>query len=171
MHAQGVCHRDIKLENIFVGEDLALRLGDFSYAAKTHCPQSGQEKVFEDQVGTPFYVAPEIQRGKPYRGCPVDVFSLGVALFMMVMGQNPFRTIEFYKALWKRPNTDLFWAQFTKSARGEVGAEFKNLIERMLDYNPAKRITVSQIRQHPWCQMQILDEGFVKSCFSVSQSH
>lgn len=88
---------------------------------------------------------------------------------MMVMGQNPFRTIEFYKALWKHESTDLFWAQFTKSQRGEVGAKFKALIERMLDYNPATRITVAEIRQHAWCQMQILDDQFVKSCFNVGQ--
>jgi len=119
MHAQGVSHRDIKLENIFIGDDFALRLGDFSYAAKTRCPQSGQEVVHTDQPGTKFYVAPEIMRGKPYLGRPADVFSLGVTLFMMVMGQNPFKSYQFYKALWKRENTDLFWSQFTKSKRGE----------------------------------------------------
>lgn len=86
MHAQGVCHRDIKLENIFVGADFRLRIADFSYAAKTHCPQSGQEQVHRQQVGTKYYAAPEIQRGIPYRGQPADVFSLGVSLFMMVMG-------------------------------------------------------------------------------------
>jgi len=81
-----VCHRDIKLENIFVGADFQLRLADFSYAAQALCPQTGQEKIHQEQVGTKYYVAPEIQRGIPYRGKPADVFSLGVSLFMMVMG-------------------------------------------------------------------------------------
>jgi len=95
---------------------------------------------------------------------------MGVTLFMMVMGQNPFKTLDFYKALWKRKNTDLFWAQFAKSQNGQVGKEFQDLIEKMLDYNPATRITIQQIYQHEWCQMLILDEGFIKSCFNANQT-
>lgn len=166
-----MCHRDIKLENIFIGQDFRLRLADFSYAARTTDPKTGQEAIHSKQVGTKFYVAPEIQRGIPYHGKPADVFSLGVSLFMMVMGQNPFTNLDFYKALWKGQSTDLFWAQFAKSQKAAVGKEFKDLIEKMLDYNPATRITIEQIAQHEWCQGLILDEGFIKSCFNANQTH
>lgn len=112
-----MCHRDIKLENIFVGQDFRLRLADFSYAARTTNPKTGQVAIHREQVGTKYYVAPEIQRGIPYHGKPADVFSLGVTLFMMVMGQNPLTSPKFFFYLQKR--SPWFWQQFKKRVSWE----------------------------------------------------
>jgi len=86
MHSSGICHRDLKLDNLFIGTDLKIRVSDFSFASGVFNPQNGQPMLFTKQVGTVLYMAPEIQRGKRYLGLPADVWSLGVVLFMMVMG-------------------------------------------------------------------------------------
>lgn len=145
MHSQNICHRDLKLDNIFIGMDYKLKLADFTFGTAIDDPATGEPYQLTDQCGTKIYMAPEIQRGMAYNGRSADVFSLGVVAFMMVMGENPFSTINFYKMLWKKPQK--FWSFFSK----QPSKEFKDLIQKMLDINPQTRITVEGIRQHPWC--------------------
>jgi len=160
MHSQGICHRDLKLDNIFIGQDLGLRIADFSFAARLFDSKAGQPALFDKQCGTVLYMAPEIQRGKKYHGAPADVWSLGVVLFMMVMGQNPFPSLSFYRMLWKKPKQ--FWSHFQKRPSGQ----FRDLVQRMLDYNPETRITDDGIQKHPWCQGRILSDQFIRGCFN-----
>ena len=160
MHSKDVCHRDLKLDNLFIGQDLKLRIADFSFAARMTDAQTGLPNRFTKQCGTVLYMAPEIQRGKQYLGRPADIWSLGVVLFMMVMGQNPFPTLEFYKMLWKRP--DQFWSQFTK----RPSLAFKHLVQRMLDYSPEHRITMDEVQGHQWLSGKILQDDFIRSCFN-----
>jgi len=121
-----------------------IKVADFTFAARTK-DKNGQPVKLTQQCGTLPYMAPEIQRGTSYEGDQVDVFSLGVCLFMMHMCQNPFPTAQFYHLLWKRPK--VFWSQFAKSP----SHSFKNLVEKMLFCNPAGRYTLAQVKAHPWC--------------------
>ena len=83
-------HRDVKLDNILIEEGTRMvKLIDFGFSVLSAPNQ--RLKVF---CGTPSYMAPEITRKSDYEGRPVDIWALGVLLFVMITGQFPFRGIS-----------------------------------------------------------------------------
>ena len=97
MHSLGYCHLDLKLENILVQKpDLKIKLGDFGVSVKDY----GVGYLTSKTIGTKAYNAPEIRQGA-YKGRPVDIFALGVILFLMCTGYHPFTdsTSEQYECL------------------------------------------------------------------------
>ena len=93
MHDQGICNRDFKLENMLVGDDLAIRVADFGFAA----PVEGEARdgARTTRLGTPGYMAPELLEGRAYGGAAVDLYALGVILFAMVTVSMPFSGLSF----------------------------------------------------------------------------
>lgn len=84
MQDKKVCHRDLKLENILVDENMRLKIADFGFATYKKISQLSSYR------GTKTYMAPEIREGKVYDGRKSDIFSLGVILFIVVHGIFPF---------------------------------------------------------------------------------
>jgi len=85
MHKQAkTIHRDLKLENILVDQDLNIQLCDFGFAATRNITTLSGRK------GTKTYMAPEIKLGRIYDGRKIDIFSLGVIMFILVNGSFPF---------------------------------------------------------------------------------
>jgi len=89
MHSRNIVHRDLKLDNILVEEDTRMvKLIDFGFGVIVDGAQ-GHLKIF---CGTPSYMAPEIvRRSESYEGKPVDIWALGVLLYVMLTGGLPFR--------------------------------------------------------------------------------
>ena len=144
MHTNRVVHRDLKLENILVDEQMNLKLADFGFACYKNID------CLKSYRGTFTYMAPEIKEGKTYNGQQVDLFSFGVILFIIVQGIFPFkeaRTEEYFYNLLTTGQTDLY---FQKTNGTGLSAEFKDLILALFSYDGAKRPSISQIRQHPW---------------------
>lgn len=79
----GVVHRDLKLENILIDKDLTFKLIDFGLSTSDNIHDA------VGIVGSPSYIAPEVLKKKSYDGTKVDLFSLGVMLFVIVQGQFP----------------------------------------------------------------------------------
>ena len=106
MHTKGVVHRDLKLENILVGDNLKLVVADFGYATYKKINK------LQSYCGTKVYVAPEIIEQKPYDGRKSDIFSLGVILYVIVLFKFPFSKAEkdeyFYKLIFD-DKLDEFW--------------------------------------------------------------
>jgi len=147
-HENGFAHRDIKLENILIGNDYSLKLADFGFAAKIH-----ENRKFERVLGTEGYMAPEIQANLKYDGKNVDVFALGVVLFSMVNGIPPFfkaiKTDPYFRHFFEgKPET--YWNLLSNKYNFILSDSFKDLINRMFSVNPEERITVAEIQSHPW---------------------
>ena len=111
IHSKGFSHRDLKPENILLDSNYDLKLVDFGFA----CPLEGRDGppgTNSTKIGTPGYMAPEIMSGKPYQGEVVDLFALGVILFITYAGVPPFTQANisdpFYKMIAAN-RSDLFW--------------------------------------------------------------
>lgn len=86
-HRAGICHRDIKLENILVNESNQLKLIDFGFSVNSRAK-------LNTYCGTPSYMAPEIAGKLSYEGWHVDMWSCGVLLYVMLCGMYPFRGLD-----------------------------------------------------------------------------
>ncbi|KAF1842989.1 Pkinase-domain-containing protein [Cucurbitaria berberidis CBS 394.84] len=128
-----VVHRDIKDENVILDGEGNIKLIDFGSAAYI---KSGPFDVF---VGTIDYAAPEVLAGRSYRGKEQDVWALGILLYTVIYKENPFYSID------EIMDHDLRvpWVMSEESI---------DLVRLMLDRNVEKRITISQVLEHPWCR-------------------
>jgi serine/threonine protein kinase len=88
VHAQGIIHRDLKLENILLTEDDNIMLTDFSVALKIDSTQKVHHKISADAIGTPLYAAPEQWNDEVSKAS--DIYALGVILFYLLTGKPPF---------------------------------------------------------------------------------
>ena len=85
LHGQGICHRDIKLGNILIANDLTVKIIDFGFGAL-----SGNTEL-NNYCGTPSYMCPELLKRENYIGWQVDVWALGVVLYRLTCGGRPFK--------------------------------------------------------------------------------
>jgi len=151
MHNKSVVHRDLKLENILVDDNLNLKIADFGFACYKNID------ALRSYRGTMTYMAPEIKEGKTYVGKQVDMFSIGVILFIIVQGIFPFkeaRKEEYFYSLLLNGQTDTY---FSKTNGTNLSEDFKDLILKLFSYNGAERPTIEQIRAHPWMQSETFD--------------
>lgn len=168
IHSKGFSHRDLKPENILLDKFYDVKIVDFGFA----CPLEGRDGsgVNHSQIGTPGYMAPEILAKQPYQGQVVDLFALGVILFILYSGHPPFSQADesdnYYKLLATN-RSDLFWKAHSNPQRkpeGFYSEEFKDLITCMLQFHPHQRLCVADIIGHPW-----LANGGVATTESVRQ--
>ena len=146
IQGKGVVHRDLKLENILVDENMNLKVADFGFATYKKINKLNSYR------GTMTYMAPEIKEGKTYDGRQIDVFSTGVILFIIVQGIFPFKEAkkdEYFYNLILQGKLDTYWQ---KVGGQNLSAEFKDLILRMFSYDASKRPSVDELRNHPWMQ-------------------
>lgn len=154
VHSNGVCHRDLKPENILLDKEFNIKIADFGFAA----PLEGRNGsgTLTTTLGTLSYMAPEIICKKAYFGNSVDLFALGIILFILYAAHPPFvqATNEdpHYKLLATN-RADLFWSRHERSKpAGYYSTEFKDLITSMLQLNPNQRLSLADIVGHPWMQ-------------------
>ena len=146
MHNKRVCHRDLKLENILVTDNLDLKIADFGFAC-----YKGID-CLKSYRGTMTYMAPEIKEGKEYKGTEVDMFSIGVILFIIVQGIFPFkeaRKEEYFYNLLLQGKLDTYFQKVNGTGLSE---DFKDLILKFFAYNGNERPTMEQLKNHPWMQ-------------------
>lgn len=155
MHSKGVAHRDLKPENILLSDTGTLKIADFGMA--TMFEYKGARKQSSTMCGSPPYIAPEVlscvraekgAEGSKYSADLVDIWSCGVILFVLLVGNTPWDeptsgSWEFQEYL--RTNgrsTDALWARIPPDAL--------SLLRGMMNIEAKKRFSFAQIRQHPW---------------------
>ena len=146
IHSRGIVHRDIKLENILLDLNNIVKICDFG-VGRLIKPNT----ILKDQCGTPVYMAPEIIKGEGYHGFPVDIWSAGVALYIMLSGNLPFNKDKEHDLEYSILNYDI------KEIK-DVSPEANNLLKNILMKDPNKRYTENQILEHPWMNNNSNDE-------------
>ncbi|KAL8713414.1 MAG: hypothetical protein Q9220_002613 [cf. Caloplaca sp. 1 TL-2023] len=155
MHSKSVAHRDIKPENILLSAEGQLKIADFGLA--TLFEHNGTKKFATTSCGSPPYTAPEVlacdstslrKLNQGYQGDLVDIWSCGVVLFVLLVGNTPWdeprdHSYEFheYMATNGRPDDEL-WRN--------LPFETLSLLRGMMRVEPPQRFTLSDIRRHPW---------------------
>ncbi|XP_037613722.1 calcium/calmodulin-dependent protein kinase type II delta 1 chain isoform X5 [Sebastes umbrosus] len=147
-HQMGVVHRDLKPENLLLASKLkgaAVKLADFGLAIEVQ----GEQQAWFGFAGTPGYLSPEVLRKDPY-GKPVDMWACGVILYILLVGYPPFWDEDQHR-LYQQIKAGAY--DFPSPEWDTVTPEAKDLINKMLTINPAKRVTATDALKHPWiCQ-------------------
>eukprot|EP01129_Flabellula_baltica_P007819 TRINITY_DN3057_c0_g1_i1.p1 TRINITY_DN3057_c0_g1~~TRINITY_DN3057_c0_g1_i1.p1 ORF type:complete len:435 (-),score=112.77 TRINITY_DN3057_c0_g1_i1:48-1301(-) len=135
-HDKNIVHRDLKPENLMFAdkECTVLKLIDFGISAML----AHDEDVLYDRVGTRTYMAPEIVTGGGY-GKPADMYSLGVIMYILLVGYPPLD-----------PEEGITELEFPSPDWDDINEDAINIIENLLDDVPSRRMTIHELLEHPW---------------------
>ncbi|KAJ9671183.1 hypothetical protein PVL29_027254 [Vitis rotundifolia] len=145
-HSMQICHRDLKLENTLLDGSPAprLKICDFGYS-KSSLLHSRPKST----VGTPAYIAPEVLSRREYDGKLADVWSCGVTLYVMLVGAYPFEDPDDPKNFRKTIGR-IMSVQYKIPEYVHISQDCKQLLSRIFVANSSRRITIKEIKNHPW---------------------
>ena len=143
-HSENVIHRDLKPENLLLATNGDIKLSDFGWSV--HSPTSRRLTM----CGTLDYLPPEIV-GQEEHDEQVDVWSLGILMYELLVGQPPFDAPGQTATYQRIQKVDLRFPYF-------IQADAKDLISQFLQRDPRKRIALESIPKHPWVK-RVLAEG------------
>ncbi|KAJ4309946.1 hypothetical protein N0V94_008684 [Neodidymelliopsis sp. IMI 364377] len=139
VHNKSCVHRDLKLENILLDKHGDVKLVDFGFTRE----YEGKSNYLQTWCGTVCYSAPEMLKGEKYAGEKVDVWSLGIILYALLVGELPFddddEMVTKMKILKEEPT---FPDNFPPQAR--------ELCQSLLSKRPILRPTLAEVLQNPW---------------------
>lgn len=137
-HKRLICHRDLKPENILLDRQLNVKIADFGMTSLS------RPGVFLDtSCGSPHYCDPMVVSGAKYDGLKADIWSCGVILYAMVTGRLPFDDDNIQRLL-KKVQVGSYHMPTN------LPADLRDLIAAMLTVDPDQRITLAEIKAHPW---------------------
>uniref|UniRef100_A0A8C8FLM0 non-specific serine/threonine protein kinase n=1 Tax=Oncorhynchus tshawytscha TaxID=74940 RepID=A0A8C8FLM0_ONCTS len=156
-HCRNIVHRDLKAENLLLDHNLNIKIADFGFS---NLFSRGQ--LLKTWCGSPPYAAPELFEGKEYDGPKVDIWSLGVVLYVLVCGALPFdgSTLQNLRA---RVLSGKFRIPFFMSTDCEY------LIRHMLVLEPSRRLSMEQICKNKWMKQGDPDPEFERLIVECEQ--
>ncbi|KAG0368843.1 hypothetical protein BGZ54_001041 [Gamsiella multidivaricata] len=135
LNSRGICHRDIKDENVVIDNDFKVKLIDFGSAVIIPRPHG---KLFDRFYGTINYASPEILKGEKYRAESAEIWSLGILLYTILYGEVPFNDpLQAISGPYISP-------------RVQSSPECLHLLNWMLAKSPERRATIEDVVDHPW---------------------
>jgi len=165
-HLAGVAHRDLKLENVLLNEAGVLKLIDFGlshvYPKLEDKVTVDVSKLLKDVCGSKSYAAPEVLAARGYNGFAADMWSLGVCLFAMLSGffpldeasNNDWRYPKLCEAQAGKRSTMTVVYSWYKRRCDHLSSEVVHLLNGLLSINPNSRLTMEEVRAHPWVLAQ-----------------
>ena len=139
IHTLGIVHRDIKPENILLNKQKSiLKLVDFGLS---NSYKHGD--LLKTACGSPCYASPEMISGKKYDGLYSDLWSCGVVLYCMLVGKLPFDDEDIKVLYYNIKSANYFLPPFLSNIS-------QDLIRRILTTNPKRRISLEEIKKHPF---------------------
>lgn len=144
IHGQGIAHRDIKPENMLLNDEGNLKIADFGLCSVYK--HKGREREMKGACGSLPYIAPEMN-GRPYKGEPVDIWSAGVVLFALLVGNTP----------WDEPTSRapeyeayLEGTIFEYHPWNRILGDELSLLKGMMQPDPSKRLSIEAVKRHRW---------------------
>jgi len=151
LHDLGIVHRDLKPENLLYASNDekspmydVIKVADFGLAKVV---QGGNDHSMTTTCGTPGYVAPEVLEQKGGYGPEVDVWSMGVILYILLCGFPPFYD-ENNAVLFQQIKKGDY--SFPSPYWDDISDGAKDLVKKILQINPQTRLTIQQCLEHPW---------------------
>lgn len=145
LHGKNIIHRDLKPGNIFLDDNLHVKVGDFGMSAQLSYTGERLTTI----CGTPNYIAPEVLEADSYNGCgysfEVDIWSIGVIIYSMLIGRAPFETSDT-KTTYRRIRDSIYYFP----ERVKISEDAKNLIRSCLKKEASDRIKLDDILKHPF---------------------
>ncbi|KAF8354125.1 sad-1 [Pristionchus pacificus] len=145
-HAHNICHRDLKPENLLLDERNNIKVADFGMASL-----QVEGSMLETSCGSPHYACPEVIRGEKYDGRKADVWSCGVILYALLVGALPFDDDNLRNLLEKVKKGVFHIPHF-------VPTDVQSLLRAMIEVDPNKRYSLSEVFRHPWVKGSSRDE-------------
>jgi len=136
LHSHRIIHRDLKLGNLFLSGKMELKIGDFGLATKLEFDGERKRTI----CGTPNYIAPEILEAKQGHSYEVDVWSLGVIIYTLIIGKPPFETSDV-KTTYRRIRMNAY----TFPDHIQISDAAKDMITKILNNDPAKRPSLEEL--------------------------
>ncbi|XP_055376823.1 serine/threonine-protein kinase polo [Condylostylus longicornis] len=156
LHDNRIIHRDLKLGNLFLNDELHVKIGDFGLA--TRVEYDGERK--KTLCGTPNYIAPEIltKKGHSYE---VDIWSIGCVMYTLLVGQPPFETKTLKDTYTKIKKCDYKVPTFLRRSAAEM-------IIAMLQSDPTKRPTISDLLNYEFINSTPVPTSLPSSCLTMA---
>ena len=137
LHDLNIMHRDLKSANVFINQDLSVKLGDMNVSKVAN-----KQGLNFTQTGTPYYASPEVWRDEPYN-FKSDIWSLGCVIYELITLQPPFQA-EDMQGLFKKVNR----GSYPKIGK-QYSKDLSNLIKMLLHVNPNQRPSCDDLLSMP----------------------
>jgi len=156
LHSKNIAHRDIKPENVFLNDKYDIILGDFGFAIKYE-----KDKLLYHDLGTDGYKSPELIEKVGYNPEKNDIFSLGITLFIMYFGGQPFENgatrYDFRYRNFYKEKYEPFWENIKKCIKNNnISEDIIKLLNGMLSYR--NRFTLEEIEKSEWFKGEVCKE-------------
>ncbi|KAK7393136.1 hypothetical protein VNO78_21601 [Psophocarpus tetragonolobus] len=158
LHSNRIIHRDMKPQNILIGAGSIVKLCDFGFARA----MSTNTVVLRSIKGTPLYMAPELVREQPYNHT-VDLWSLGVILYELFVGQPPFYTNSVYALIRHIVKDPVKYPD-------RMSSNFKSFLKGLLNKAPESRLTWPALLEHPFVK-ETTEELEARELQEINGSH
>ena len=141
LHNQGIIHRDLKPENLLLDYKNQIKISDFGLSTFYT-----KNNFLQTACGTPSYAPPEMLDGQQYNGEASDIWSCGIILYAMLCGTLPFTESKEEIIVKKIKTHDYVIPSY-------LSKDAQDILNKILKINPEERLTINDIKKHPWFQI------------------